>query len=160
MTQRRGVVAHPSLGLAIALLVTLALTGCGGSTGATDVSTTPAPTQSSGSTERVTFVELGSDSCVPCKEMRPVMDGIQKAFGDQVEIVFYDVWEDQAPARDAGEVGHPRSAGQRPAYSFPTLQHFATGSPRLQYFLLAMSKRRGLTLAMSTMPLVSTSTST
>jgi thioredoxin 1 len=102
MTQRRSVAARLSLGLGVMLLATLALAGCGGSTGATDVSTMPAPTQSSASTERVTFVELGSDSCVPCKEMRPVMDGIQKAFGDQVEIVFYDVWEDQAPAREYG----------------------------------------------------------
>jgi thioredoxin 1 len=50
----------------------------------------------------VTFVELGSDRCVPCKEMRPVMDAIARTFGDQVEIVFYDVWDDPAPANEYG----------------------------------------------------------
>jgi thioredoxin 1 len=30
------------------------------------------------------------------------MDGIQKTFGDQVEIIFYDVWEDPAAANEYG----------------------------------------------------------
>ena len=30
------------------------------------------------------------------------MAGIQKTFGDQVKVVFYDVWEDDAPAREYG----------------------------------------------------------
>jgi thioredoxin 1 len=50
----------------------------------------------------VTFLELGSNGCIPCKEMRPVMDGVQKTFGDQVNVVFYDVWEDDATAREYG----------------------------------------------------------
>lgn len=58
--------------------------------------------QAASGAAKVTFVELGSDQCIPCKEMRPVMDGVQKTFGDQVEIVFYDVWEDDAPAREYG----------------------------------------------------------
>lgn len=40
----------------------------------------------------VTFVELGSDRCIPCIKMRPVMQEIQDRYGDQVLIVFYDVW--------------------------------------------------------------------
>lgn len=47
--------------------------------------------QAASGAAKVTFVELGSDQCIPCKEMRPVMDGVQKTFGDQVEIVFCDV---------------------------------------------------------------------
>ncbi len=41
---------------------------------------------------RVTFIELGSDSCVPCIMMREVMDEIERLYGDRVRIVFYDVW--------------------------------------------------------------------
>ena len=41
---------------------------------------------------RVTFVELGSDKCIPCIKMRPVMQEIQDRYGDQVRVVFYDVW--------------------------------------------------------------------
>jgi thioredoxin 1 len=96
---RRGFVAPAS---SVALLGVLALAGCGGSTGAAGSSAAPTPLRSPGSTPKVTFVELGSDQCIPCKEMRPVMDGVQKAFGDQVEIIFYDVWEDDSPAREYG----------------------------------------------------------
>ena len=97
--ERRGFIALTS---AIALLGLVARAGCGGSSGAAGSSAAPAPTHSSSATAKITFVELGSDSCIPCKEMRPVMDGIQKTFGDQVEIIFYDVWKDDAPAREYG----------------------------------------------------------
>ncbi len=41
---------------------------------------------------KVTFVELGSVRCIPCKKMMPIMTEIEKEYGDQVEIVFHDVW--------------------------------------------------------------------
>jgi thioredoxin 1 len=45
---------------------------------------------------KVTFVELGSVNCIPCKQMQPVMKAIEEKYGDQVKVVFYDVWkEDQ-----------------------------------------------------------------
>jgi thioredoxin 1 len=51
---------------------------------------------------RVTFIELGSDSCVPCKQMRPVMGALGRTFGEQLEIVYHDVWQDEAAARSYG----------------------------------------------------------
>jgi hypothetical protein len=36
----------------------------------------------------------------PLQGDAPVMEGIQKTSGDQVNVVFYDVWEDDEPARD------------------------------------------------------------
>jgi len=50
----------------------------------------------------VTFVELGSVNCIPCKAMQPVMKAIGEEFGDQIEIVFHDVWKDRAPAEKYG----------------------------------------------------------
>jgi len=41
---------------------------------------------------KVTFVELGSVNCIPCKAMQPVMADIEEEYGDQVSVVFYDVW--------------------------------------------------------------------
>ena len=41
---------------------------------------------------KVTFVELGSVNCVPCKMMQPVMKAIEEKYGEQVKVVFYDVW--------------------------------------------------------------------
>ena len=45
---------------------------------------------------KVTFLELGSVNCIPCKQMQRVMKGIEEKYGDQVKVIFYDVWkEDQ-----------------------------------------------------------------
>jgi len=41
---------------------------------------------------KVTFVELGSVNCIPCKMMQPVMADIEKEYGAQVKVIFYDVW--------------------------------------------------------------------
>jgi len=42
----------------------------------------------------VTFIELGSVNCIPCKKMQPVMKAIEKKYGEQIKIIFYDVWKD------------------------------------------------------------------
>ena len=42
---------------------------------------------------KVTFVELGSVNCIPCKQMQPVMKAIEEKYGAQVEVIFYDVWK-------------------------------------------------------------------
>lgn len=55
--------------------------------------------QTKGRTEKtkpnplLTFIELGSDSCIPCKMMRPVMEAVQKEYGDTISVVFYDVYK-------------------------------------------------------------------
>jgi len=54
-----------------------------------------ADTQSKTADEKtylVTFVELGSLNCIPCKMMQPVMAEIEKEYGEQVKVVFHDVW--------------------------------------------------------------------
>lgn len=48
---------------------------------------------------RVTFVELGSVKCVPCRQMQPVMKAIEEKYGDQVQVVFHDVWTDEGSSR-------------------------------------------------------------
>lgn len=47
---------------------------------------------------QVTFLELGADRCIPCKKMQPIMKEIAALFPDRVQVVFYDVWKDSAPA--------------------------------------------------------------
>ena len=42
---------------------------------------------------RVTFIELGSVKCIPCKAMQPIMASIAKKYGEQIKVVFYDVWQ-------------------------------------------------------------------
>ena len=44
---------------------------------------------------KVTFIELGSVKCIPCKMMQPIMDEIEEEYKDQVKVVFYDVWTEE-----------------------------------------------------------------
>jgi thioredoxin 1 len=41
---------------------------------------------------KVTFIELGSVKCIPCQKMQVVMKSVEEKYGDQVKVVFYDVW--------------------------------------------------------------------
>jgi thioredoxin 1 len=55
------------------------------------------PPASMGRTPLVTFVELGSARCIPCRQMQPVMKSIEIKYGDQIKVIFHDVWKpDQA----------------------------------------------------------------
>ncbi len=51
---------------------------------------------------KVTFIELGADRCIPCKQMQPIMKEIAAEFAEDVQVVFYDVWKDPAPGRKYG----------------------------------------------------------
>jgi len=44
---------------------------------------------------KVTFVELGSVGCIPCKMMQPIMKEIEEEYKGQVKVVFYDVWTEE-----------------------------------------------------------------
>lgn len=44
---------------------------------------------------QVTFVELGSKNCIPCKMMQPVMDSIEEKYAGKVRVVFHDVWTEE-----------------------------------------------------------------
>jgi thioredoxin 1 len=50
-------------------------------------------TQSKTDKPLVTFVELGSVKCIPCRQMQPVMKSVEEKYGKQVSVVFYDVWK-------------------------------------------------------------------
>ncbi len=98
-----------ALVLVVAALAAVALTACGEGPGSDTPSAaataSPAAIGSSSggaAAPRVTFIELGADKCVPCREMQPVMKAIERTFGDQVEVLFYDVWEDPEPANEYG----------------------------------------------------------
>ncbi|OGS43376.1 MAG: hypothetical protein A2539_07695 [Elusimicrobia bacterium RIFOXYD2_FULL_34_15] len=92
--------------LTIAIVLFL---GCGqknntiGETKKTEVKSFEEPKQNAKKIEKVipqeavrpivTFIELGSVRCIPCKMMQPIIEEIEKEYGDKgVKIVFYDVW--------------------------------------------------------------------
>jgi thioredoxin 1 len=51
--------------------------------------------QTEGVQPKVTFIELGSVNCIPCKQMQPIMKSIEEKYGEQVKVIFYDVWKQQ-----------------------------------------------------------------
>jgi thioredoxin 1 len=54
--------------------------------------------QSGAMKPKITFIELGSVNCIPCKKMQPVMKAIEQKYGEKVKVLFYDVWtEKQKP---------------------------------------------------------------
>lgn len=44
---------------------------------------------------KVTFIELGSTRCIPCKQMQPIIEEIKKKYQGQVKVIFHDVWTDE-----------------------------------------------------------------
>jgi thioredoxin 1 len=45
------------------------------------------------------LVDLGAGKCIPCKQMKPILDELKRDYADQFETVFIDVWE----KRDEGK---------------------------------------------------------
>lgn len=54
------------------------------------------------SAAEVTFIELGSDKCIPCRQMQPVMRSIEEKYGAKVKVIFHDVWKDRSQAQKFG----------------------------------------------------------
>ena len=50
----------------------------------------------------VTMVDLGANSCVPCKMMAPIMEILEKDYKGKAAILFIDVWKDPPQAKRFG----------------------------------------------------------
>lgn len=50
-------------------------------------------TKSQAAAAKITFIELGSVNCIPCRKMQPVMRAIEEKYRQQVKVIFYDVWK-------------------------------------------------------------------
>ena len=64
--------------------------------------TAPAEQEAPTANAKVTFVELGSVNCIPCRQMQPVMKSIERKYGNQIKVVFHDVWKEPALGRQYG----------------------------------------------------------
>jgi thioredoxin 1 len=83
------------LTLLAAVVFALTLAGCSKATAVPTTGTptgTPNAALSATKAPIVTFIELGSVNCIPCKAMQPVMESIRTKYPDQVSVLFYDVW--------------------------------------------------------------------
>ena len=86
---------YQTLAIVIFLLTSISYTGC--AQDASQKEKTESTKESISKTQdyKVTFIELGSVRCIPCQKMQPVMKSIEEKYGDQVKVVFYDVWTDE-----------------------------------------------------------------
>ena len=50
----------------------------------------------------VTMVDLGADSCIPCKMMAPIIKKMEKKYEGKAAIVFIDVWKHHDQAKRFG----------------------------------------------------------
>ena len=41
------------------------------------------------------LVDLGAGKCIPCKQMKPILDDLTRNYADQFSVVFIDVWENR-----------------------------------------------------------------
>lgn len=77
-------------GMTLIILALFFYTSCGNSSNNTKSAENKS--ESGNPTYKVTFIELGSVQCIPCQKMQIVMKSIETKYGDQVKVVFYDVW--------------------------------------------------------------------
>ena len=78
------------------LIVILSLTGC---SQANDVDNVLAQAKKDG---KVVMLELGSVGCIPCEQMKPVMEKLRSGYNDKLEVYFVDVRKDNATGRRFG----------------------------------------------------------
>ncbi|NTU42696.1 MAG: thioredoxin family protein [Nitrospirales bacterium] len=51
---------------------------------------------------RIVMLELGSEGCIPCEKMKPVMERLRKDYKGKLDVVFVDVKKDKATGRQFG----------------------------------------------------------
>jgi thioredoxin 1 len=47
---------------------------------------------------RPMLVDLGADKCVPCKQMKPILDSMREEYAGRMDVIFIDVWENREQA--------------------------------------------------------------
>ena len=50
----------------------------------------------------VTMLDLGADSCIPCKMMVPILTKMEKRYDGKAAIIFIDVWKHRDQAKRFG----------------------------------------------------------
>jgi len=81
------------------LLVFIGILFLSGCSQASDVDNVLARAKKDG---KVVMLELGSVGCVPCEQMKPVMDKLRSDYKDKLEVYFVDVRRDNATGRRFG----------------------------------------------------------
>jgi len=81
---------------ALAVLFLLSLSSCSNA-GSLDDSLNKAKAEG-----KIVMLELGSVGCIPCEQMKPVMQKLRETFKEKLEVIFIDVKKDHDAARRFG----------------------------------------------------------
>ncbi len=82
-----------NLSLVLSLLgVIITTAGCTHNTAQDKKQPTVKAQKSEKANYKVTFIELGSEHCIPCQKMQPIMKSIKEKYAGRVKVVFHDVW--------------------------------------------------------------------
>lgn len=46
------------------------------------------------------LLELGSDKCIPCKQMKPIIDELTVDYKSSLKVEFIDVWKDEEAGKE------------------------------------------------------------
>jgi thioredoxin 1 len=52
------------------------------------------------SSGRPSVVDFGARSCIPCKKMAPILEELNRELNGKANVLFNDVWKDDALARN------------------------------------------------------------
>lgn len=75
------------------LMIIPALPGCGNAGGIDDV------LNKAKKEGRVVMLELGSVGCIPCEQMKPVMERLKSDYKGKLDVIFVDVKQDKEAGR-------------------------------------------------------------
>jgi len=82
--------------LALAVLFLLSLSSC---SNAGDIDTALSKAKQEG---KIVMLELGSVGCIPCEQMKPVMQKLRDTYQGKLDVIFIDVKKDHDTARRFG----------------------------------------------------------
>ena len=74
--------------ITIAIIASIALISCNKQS---NPSPAARPAVTNSATAKIKFLEIGSDKCIPCKQMKVVTENIVKKYGDELAFEFIDI---------------------------------------------------------------------
>ena len=83
--------------ITIAIIASIALISCQKQS---NPSPAARPAVTNSATAKIKFLEIGSDKCIPCKQMKVVTENIVKKYGDELAFQYIDIYENKDVADD------------------------------------------------------------
>lgn len=52
-----------------------------------------------------TIMDIGSEGCSPCRQLKPILAELEEDYGDKVDFIFYEAWYSEEGAAMAEKFG-------------------------------------------------------